>query len=720
MIRSLLLAGSAFFFVQPAFAQQAEIPVPSTADEQPQSGTAGSDARPARGGDFHAAPSNDLIVTAPFQRRREDVLSGTSVLSGEALTLALRPSIGDTLTHVAGVSATSFGPNASRPILRGFQGDRVRILTDGIGSFDVSNTSVDHAVAINPLTADRIEVLRGPSALLYGSSAIGGVVNVVDSRIPRSVPDEPIHVEAVAGYGSAANERSISSAVVAPIGSKFVVHVDGSYSKTDDLETGGYILSRERRAEALASGDAEIAALADLKGKLPNSAGRTWEVAGGAAIITDGGNLGISVNHLDSLYGVPVRYALTPGGEAEQVQLDMKQTRADLRAEVNTGGGFLDKVRLRAGYADYQHSELEDTGEVGTTFYAEGIEARLELVQAKRGGWEGAFGGQLLIRDFNVVGEEKFLPKNETQQYGVFTLQSFDFGALRAEAGARYEYSRLSAIADGDLGNPAYARSFDAFSGSLGASYELAPAWRIGLNLSRSERAPSAEELFSRGNHAGTQAFELGDPTLTKEKSWGIEGTLRGKGEGYSFSASVFHNWFDDYIYETQVDPSVCEAVSGGELEFPCFNIRQADARYYGFEVEGSARVFTLGNYTLNVDGLADYVRAKVTHVGDAPRIPPLRMLGGLELQAGSATGRVEVEHVFDQKKLSAFETETDGYTMVNAAVSVKPFGYDSATSISLSANNIFDVVARRHASFLKDFAPLAGRDIRVTARVAF
>lgn len=717
MIRSLLLAGSALLFVQPAFAEQADPPT-APADEQAQAGGSG-DATP-RDRDFHAAPSNDLIVTAPFQRRREDVLTGTSVLSGEALTMALRPTIGDTLSHIAGVSATSFGPNASRPILRGFQGERVRILTDGIGSFDVSNTSVDHAVAINPLTADRIEVLRGPSALLYGSSAIGGVVNVIDSRIPRSVPDEPIHVEAIGTYGSAAEERSVSGAVVAPIGTKFVVHVDGSYSKTDDLETGGYILSRERRAEALASGDPEIAALADLKGKLPNSAGRTWQVAGGAAIITDTGNLGISVSQLDSLYGVPIRYALEPGGEAEQVRLDMKQTRADLRAEVETGGGFLDKVRLRAGYADYQHSELEDTGEVGTTFYNDSVEARVELVQAKRGGWEGAFGGQLFLRDFNVIGEEKFLPKNETQQYGVFTLQSFDFGPLRAEAGARYEYSKLHAISDPDLGNPVYDRSFDAFSGSLGASYQLVPGWRIGLNLSRTERAPSAEELFARGNHAGTQAFELGDPTFAKEKSWGVEGTLRGSGEGYSFSASVFQNWFNDYIYETQTDPAVCEAVVGGELEFPCYQFHQADARYYGFEVEASARLFTLGSFTLNADGLADYVRAKITDVSDAPRIPPLRMLGGLELQGGSATGRVEVEHVFDQKKLAAFETETNGYTMVNAAVSVKPFGADSATSVSLSANNIFDVVARRHASFLKDFAPLAGRDIRVTARLSF
>src|SRR3546814_8943219 len=194
--------------------------------------------------------SSDLIiVSGAFQRNRQDILSGTSVLTGTEVTRQLKPTIGETLANQPGVSATSFGPNASRPVLRGFQGERVRVLTDGIGSFDVSNTSVDHAVVINPLTADRIEVLRGPSALLYGSAAIGGVVNVIDSRIPRGVPDEPIHVDGIATYGSAANERSISGAVEAPLDDKIVVHFDGSYSKTGDMETGGHIRSEEHTSE---------------------------------------------------------------------------------------------------------------------------------------------------------------------------------------------------------------------------------------------------------------------------------------------------------------------------------------------------------------------------------------------------------------------------------------------------------------------------------------
>lgn len=660
----------------------------------------------------------DLVVTALIPRRQGDILSGTTVVAGENLTRNLRPSIGETLARQPGVSATSFGPNASRPILRGFQGERVRILTDGIGSFDVSNTSVDHAVAINPLTADRIEILRGPSALLYGSSAIGGVVNVIDSRIPRRVPDEAIHIDALGNYGSAANERSGSGEIEVPLAEKFVVHLDGTYSKSGNLDTGSYILAPAERAQAAASTDPEIRDLATLRGKLPNSAGRMWEVAGGASYIDDGGNLGVSYAHTDNFYGVPIRYSLVPGEEAEKVRLRMKQDRVDLRGEVAVNGGFLDSIRLRAGFADYQHQEIEDTGAVGTTFLNQSMESRLEFIQSKRGGWDGAFGAQFFTRRFQVNGEEKFLPKNETDQLGIFTLQSLDLGDTRLEAGARYEHTNLKADADDSLFFDGRRRSFDAISGSLGISQQIVPGWRIGLNGSRSERAPSAEELFARGNHAGTQAFELGNPDFGKEKSWGIEGTLRGSGDGYNISLAAYHNWFSGYIYESVVADTMCQAVNGGaDLEFPCYAFSQADARYYGFEAEGSLTLAKIGGYKINVDGVADYVRATIKGSGPAPRIPPLRLLGGLEAQGDRLSARAEVEHVFDQDRVTQFETPTDGYTMVNASISFKPLPGNDRTTLMLSANNLFDVEARRHASFLKDFAPLAGRDIRLTAR---
>ena len=680
----------------------------------------------------------DIVVTAIIPRRQGDILSGTSVLSGTELTRDLRPTIGETLARQPGVSATSFGPNASRPVLRGFQGERVRILTDGIGSFDVSNTSVDHAVAINPLTADRIEVLRGPAALLYGSSAIGGVVNVIDSRIPRRVPDEPVHVDAIATYGSAADERTVAGEIEVPIGGGFVAHADGSYTKTGDLRTGGYILAAPLRAIAAQSDDEEIREDGRLRGKLPNTAAETWEVAGGIAYVGDRGNLGFSVSHSENRYGVPSRIDVTEahdhdhdhgdeedhdhdhGHSHEDVTLAMQQTRADLRGEVAVNGPFLDSIRLRAGWATYRHDEIEPTGEIGTTFRNQSMESRLEFIQSRRGNWDGASGVQYFTRRFSADGEEKFLPRNQTEQLGFFTLQSVDLGDTRFEAGARYEKTQLRSDPDADLFIGGQRRSFDAISGSIGASQQVLPGWRLGLNLARTERAPSAEELFARGNHAGTQAFELGNPDFGLEKSWGVEGTLRGKGEGYSLSLSAYHNWFHGYIYDTIVDDSVCQAANGGAaLEFPCFQYAQADARYWGIEAEGSVKLAQLGRYALNLDGVADYVRATITGSGPAPRIPPLRLLGGLELQDDRVSLRGEVEHSFAQDRIASSETRTSGFTLVNASLSFKPFSGNDRTSITVSANNIFDVEARRHASVLKDFAPLAGRDIRVTARLS-
>ena len=673
----------------------------------------------------------DIVVTGVVPKSETDVLSGTSVLRGAELTRSLRPTIGDTLAKLPGVSATSFGPSASRPVLRGFQGERIRVLTDGIGSIDVSNTSVDHAVIIDPLLAERIEVLRGPAALLYGSSAVGGVVNVIDTRIPRSVPEAGYRLSGIGTYGSAANERTVGAAGDLALGKHFVVHADGSYTKSGDLRIGGYALTDQRRREALATSRLPVdpantdpidyAANAAVRGTLPNTAAQTWTAGVGASLITDTGSLGVSYSHYDSLYGVPIRYATLPGEGQEAPRLSIVQNRVDLRGEVQTGGGFLDRIRIRTGHATYRHFELAPDGAIGTAFFNNGTEGRLELVQAKRGGWQGASGVQFFNRVFDVKGDEAFLPKNETNQTGLFTVQQLDLGKLKAEAGVRYEMTDVAARTPvGDLRFSDASRRFDAVSGSVGMSYGLTDAVRVGINLSHTERAPSAEELFANGAHAGTQAYELGNPNFRLEKSNGAELTLHAHGTGYSFDASAYYTHFNDYISENQVDPSICEAAaapSGRTVDFPCFQSIQADATYYGVEAQGSVLLGQIGGYKINADALGDYVRATIRDQGPAPRIPAARVLGGLEAQSEALAGRVEVEHVFDQNRIRAFETTTPAYTMVNASLAITPFPTNRKLSLTLSANNLFDVDARRAASFLKDFAPLAGRDIRATLR---
>ncbi len=669
--------------------------------------------------DFHRV--GEIIVTAPYFERL-DLLAGTSALSGEELAAELRGQLGDSLTSLPGVSATSFSPGASRPVLRGFQGNRVMVLTDGIGNIDVSNTSADHAVTVEPLTTERIEVLRGPAILLFGGQAVGGAVNAIDKRIPRSVPEEAVHVDALAGYGSAADDWSGGASVDVPLSDRFVVHVDGSYRKSDDLRIGGFQLSPVLRAAVLDLADEEedegeleeaeeLREAAAQRGRIPNSAVETWSASAGAAFIDDRGNLGVSFSIYDTDYGVPARPGVAhahEGGEEEKegdVTIGLRQYRADIRGEVLTDGGFLEKLTFRGGFADYEHTEFEGD-EIGTVFKSEGIEGRAELVQRERNGWRGASGLQFQTRDFEAIGAEAFVPPNRTRQLGLFTLQELQTGWLQLEGALRFDKVNQEAQTLG------IERTFNNFSAALGAGYNVGDL-KFGVNVSRTGRAPSVEELFSDGPHIATQAFEIGDPTLRSEKAWNVELYARLDTTAVEASATVYANWFDGFIYE--------DATGDEEDDLPVFQYFQRDARFYGAEANISARVGRIGTFDFVVDGVADYVRASISNGGGpVPRIPPLRLLGGLGVKSDTLDLRGEVEWAADQNRNAAFETETDGFTLVNAELTWRPWGRSRNVALIAAANNIFDVDARRAASFTKDFVPLAGRDFRVTARFSF
>jgi iron complex outermembrane recepter protein len=698
MLRSkwLLLVGVAVLPVMGARAAE-------TDDSNAPAQVAAADApSPESADDAHPTPSQDIVVTAPYARDRLSVLSTVAVLSGATLTREVRGTIGETLTAQAGVSATSFGPNASRPVLRGFQGERIRVLTDGIGSFDVSNTSVDHAVVVNPLLAERIEVLHGPTSLLYGSSAIGGVVNIIDTRIPRHVPDEAVHIDALGSYGTAANEFNGAISVDVPLDKHWVAHVDGSYLKSSDLKIGGYVLSEPKREEAIAAGNPVIA---DLRGTLPNSAATTWNIAGGIAYIGDSGSAGIAVSHYDNNYGVPIRYASDPSVENDIVHIAMHQTRVDARAEFDTDGDFIERIKFRYGFADYQHSELDPQGDIGTTFLNQGMEGRLELTQATRGIWKGALGAQIITRDFDAIGDEAFVPRNSTLQIGAFALEQFQFGTIRTEFSGRIESSQVSAAETG------YDRSFVPVSGSAGVSVPLfSDGWRIGLDIAHTERAPSSEELLANGPHGGTQAYEIGDPNFRIESSNGVEAVLRGRGDGYTLEASAYYDRFSNYIYEDQTG-QIIDAL-------PVFQARQADAIYWGFEIQGTSNLAKFGDWTLTGNALADYVNATLVDLGPVPRIPPFRVRGGLDIGNDAVVFHGEAEYGAAQNRVSPLETTTPSYTLVNASATWTPWQARPGVYVVLAVDNIFDVDARRAASFLKDYAPLPGRDVRLSFRV--
>jgi iron complex outermembrane receptor protein len=555
---------------------------------------------------------------------------------------------------------------------------------------------------------------------------VGGAVNAIDKRIPREVPEEPFHLDALATYGSAADERSIGASLDVPLTSKLVLHLDGSYRKSDDLRVGGFVLSPGLRAEQLeeaaeerAEGNIEEAEeaeeLAGLRGRIPNTGTETYSFAGGLAYIGEGGSFGISGSYYNSLYGVPERPGAghhhgeeegEAGGEEEEgpVTIGLDQIKVDFRGQVDLPG-FFEALRLRAAYADFKQTEFEGD-EVGTVFRNNGIESRLELVQRERGGWRGASGVQYVHRDFSAIGAEAFVPPNTTDQIGIFTLQEVRTGQFELEGAARYD---RVVVKSQDVG---VERRFNSYSFALGLAYIPTDQLRVGINLNRAQRAPAAEELFSNGPHIATQAFEIGNPDFTTEKSWGGEAYIRYSSPDVNLSLTGFYNRFDDFIIDVPTGEE--------EDDLPVFQFIQNDARYYGIEAEASVVFARAGGFSFIANGVADYVHASLDGLGPVPRIPPLRLLGGLEAQSDTVDLRAEVEWFDDQQRNAAFETETEGFTLVNASASWKPFGPSRGVTLIASANNIFDVVGRRAASFTKDFAPLGGRDFRVSARFSF
>lgn len=724
MNRSHLCAAAAvaLFPLSAAYAQAASPTVPSA---RPDAATApdDDDAPSAVTSKAQDDRDDDVVVTG-HRRTSPDVLGDVSVLDDEEMTHDMKPSLGDLLADMPGVSATSFGPSASRPILRGEQGDRASVLVDGISSLDLSASDPDHAVAINPLTAQRIEVLHGPGALIYAPSPIGGVVDVIDKRIPRSMPDGPVDLDMMLNYGSAANERSGNLGVDVPLGKHFVVHADGAYSKYDDLHVGGHLLSDPFRKQALASPDPAIRALADLKDTLPNTAGRSDDVAAGAAYVDGDVNVGVSVSRHDTKYGVPIRFSLDPAVPPERPTIDAHQTRADARAEIPIGGIF-SAFDFRGGLSKYHHAELNAQGQVGSRFGSNGGEMRADLVQSERGGWGGTSGVDYLSQDARIRGDEKYLPDSRKRNVGLFTLQTMEAGKVRFEAGARLDSTRLNAEQDPQIaalvdrlgasdvvGSSPVTRHFSGKSASVGANYEFLPGWRAGLSVSHSERAPAIDELFSFGPHGGSEQFLMGNPNLALEKSNGAELSVNRTTGPIHLQGSLYYSRYSNFIFQAPTG-----AIDDG---LPVYQYREGKARYYGFELESEVKFGKALGIDWGGEVTTDTVRAKIDGYGNAPEIPPFRILAGLSGTRGRITARVEAEKVTSQNQIAPNETRTPGFMTVNSSVDWHPVADKPDLTLSLTGNNLFDVNARRHASDLKDFAPLAGRDIRLSARLGF
>ncbi|HEY5802228.1 MAG TPA: TonB-dependent receptor [Lysobacter sp.] len=676
------------------------------------------------------------VKATPLAGTAEDLARPVEVLSGERLDEMKANSIGETVSKLPGVQSSYFGPGVGRPIVRGFDGARVQVLSDGLGSGDVSTVSVDHAVSVEPFLADQIEVLKGPATLLYGSGAIGGAVNVVDGRIPEAVTDEPIQGRAEL-RGNTVNDEKTGMFRLdgTSSGGGFVFHVDGLHRETGDYDIPGYPESAQRMAEEGETPDPSE------KGTLPNSFVRTDSGALGVTWIGSRGFLGVGASLFNTRYGVPgaahEHADETPGApvEAEEgpVTISMDQHRYELRGGLDDLGPFK-SLRAKVAHTEYTHTEFEGE-ETGTVFENTSTEGRIELVHEPVLGWDGAIGLQFGKRDFEAIGAEAFVPPSKSDDAGLFWLGERAFGPVKAELGARIDRNRIDvdeAIAIGP------DRDFDTSSLSAALKWDINQAWHLSFGLDRAQRSPTAEELYSNGLHVATSSIELGSPELDVETANRAEIGLHWHSGPFKLGASLYHVRYDDFIYlaDTGVE----------DPEGPVRVWTQDNARFNGGEAEATWNFADnpSGDWELRVFG--DIVRGELSgsgtrelsfsvphgdhsdeytvdlaRGGNLPRIAPGRVGGEVRWELGKWRASLGAVRYAKQDDVAEFESATPGYTLVDAHVAYHAdTAAGNAWELFVDGNNLLDEEARVHTSFLKDVAPLPGRGVAFGVRAFF
>lgn len=639
------------------------------------------------------------VTGNPLGVDSDELVTPVTTLNGRELSLKRESTLGDTLDGTPGVSATHFGPNASRPVIRGLDAERVRIMQNGTGVLDASSLSFDHAVTVDPIIVEQVDVVRGPAALLYGGSAVGGVVNATDNRIPTEQLNG-ITGRTEARVGGPDSQNNIAGVVDAGNG-LLAIHADLYSRKTSDLDIPGYAVSK-RKSEA--DGTPRI-----NDGKLVNSSSDGDGGALGASLTFDHGYIGASYSGFNSNYGTVAE---------PDVRIDMQSQRFDIASEFHDldkmgFGSLINRVKFRLSHTDYEHQELEN-GTVGTTFKNHGIEGLFEVshtpIATGVGNINGVAGLQFQNTTFEALGDEAFVPSSNTQSKALYIYEEMPLQyvpKLKLSFGARAEHTTVDSSDNPNFGT-GQDHGFNPVSYALGGIYTLTPNWSLASNLSHNERAPSYFELYANGAHVATGQFEVGDSNFDVERSNGIDAQLRWKDGRNSFSVGTYYTRFNSFI---------------GLLETGTFNAGLPVAQFSafaadfkGFEAEGKFNV--ANNLDLTLRG--DYVRATNSDNGDPlPRIAPLRLGAGLHYQKASFGARVDVLHAFNQSRTAPNELATDGYTDISALVSYK---LPTKLNIELfaKANNLLNEEIREHASFLKDIAPQGARALLVGIRSDF
>ncbi len=656
---------------------------------------------------------DEIVVSAtPLERTVEQLAQPVSILGGDQLARQQEASIGETLANQPGVTATYFGPVASRPVIRGQYGERVRVLSNSLDSLDASALSEDHAVSIDSILADRVEVIRGPATLLYGSGAAGGLVNVVDSR----VHDAPLGVpfSGAVSLGTASATGKTSGAIKFDVGNDWVSgHFDWFRRDTGDVRIPGSAESEILHEAEGHDEDEDELAEEEAFGRIENTASETEGGAAAVSFTGDHGFIGMTVSRYESGYGVPGEHHHEEEGEEEEeehedgVRIGLEQTRYDLTGELLHDGLF-EKMKLRVAVNDYGHTEFEGD-EIGTVFDTRGTDIRLELKHRSTDLLDGAFGVQYKHIDFAAIGDEAFVPSSDTIQASIFGFEEFSVSdRWTLQASARYEHQGIRTEVAPDYNG-------SAVGASLGALFSPADHLTFSANLAITERHPNSTELYADGPHLAVQRYEIGSVTrgdgeLKTEKSTNLDLTLRGSYSRVEFGVTGFVNSIDDYILLMPTNQVIDE--------LQVFEFHQTDADLTGFEAELLTDLVETDNGHLHARFFSDYVRGEAKDGGNLPRIPPLRFGAGLHYTTDRIDASIEATRYDEQTKTADNELPTDGYTMLDASVSYRFEAQD--VLVYLRGTNLSDEEARRHSSPLKDIAPLPGRSIHVGLRWNF
>ena len=679
-------------------------------------------ALPAHSDDQSVIELEPVIVTAPLQ---QTTAVPVTVLEDDELTMKMGHTIGETLKQEQGVSNQSFGPGVGTPVIRGQSGPRVRVLSNGIGNNDVSQLSPDHAASIEPIMADRIEVLRGPATLLYGSGVIGGVVNVIDNRIPSFMPDKPFGGAFEQSYNSVSDETS--TALKAEGGAGHVAyHLDGLYRDSNNLHIGGQAID----VNAAESNDPSLKVIQNSNGVLPNTNTQTFNGSAGVSAVGDPGFAGIAINQLHNNYGIP-----PDGSGGPNTRINLKQTRYDFKSELNNPFSFAESLRMRLGYTDYQHTELVG-GLPGTAFTNLSYEGRMELTHKPIGPFHGTVGFQALASDFSATdfgGLNTIVPKSLINSYGVFGVESFNYGPVTYQLGARVEESSIDPQASTNYSPPngmpiSSSYNYTPISASASGLWKIDKRNSLDLAITRSQRAPQVQELLSNGFHDATRSFEEGDPNLQMETSYNLD-------LGYKFNANwmqaefdLFHNWANNYIFQQRTGQFVYQDVQGNAQPCgtrtdckPVLQSSQGNAIFKGFESKLIFPVMENHYGSVDLTLFSDYTRGTFVNGSDVPRMPPLRFGFQWDYTKKQWSSNLHFTRAQAQNNPGANDTATAGYYLLTLGgqYQIKDF-HDAKIMLFAKANNLLNENIRNSVSYLRNFSPEPGRGAEVGIRISY